>query len=210
MPPTWVFARLRNCSRMLGRIAIRLDAIVGSREKEFRLHEKAVVRSCSLRFAPLYSQQEKVDDASVRQHFGTFKNAKPVFNRLDCYFNIDSGTGRIRGASIFGPADATAVLRPVFPQFREWGVAGINVTSSRATGGTGGTSSNNAGLPGVGFQQNPIEYGALTHHTNLDTYERLIPQDVKEAAVLVASTVWHVAMLPRFTKEQVPALVEPR
>ena len=155
-----------------------------------------------------------MDEANVKQHFGTLKNPKPEFTRLDCYFNIDSATGRIRGASIFGPADATAVLRPVFPQFREWGVAGINVTSSRAIGGTDSTSFNNAGLPGVGFQQDPIEYGALTHHTNLDTYERLIPQDVKETAVLTVSTVRHVAngdaMLPRFTKEQMPALVEPR
>jgi hypothetical protein len=58
VPPTGVFARLRNCSRILGRIAIRLDAIVGSREKEFRLHEKAAARSCSLALRALYSQQE--------------------------------------------------------------------------------------------------------------------------------------------------------
>jgi Iap family predicted aminopeptidase len=152
--------------------------------------------------------------AYVKQHFGTFENPKPEFARLDCYFNIDSGTGRIRGASIFGPAEAAAVLRPVFPQFKEWGVAGINVTSSRNTGGTDSTSFNNAGLPGVGFQQDPIEYGALTHHTNLDTYERMIPEDVKEAAVVIASAVWHVAnrdaMVPRFTKEQMPAPVAPR
>ena len=75
-----------------------------------------------------------------------------------------------------------------------------------------GTSFNNAGLPGVGFQQDPIEY--LTHHANLDTYERIIPEDVKEAAVVVASAVSHVAnreaMVPRFSKEQMPAPVEAR
>ncbi len=124
--------------------------------------------------------------AYVKQHFGTFENPKPEFARLDCYFNIDSGTGRIRAA----PASSdrrkpAAVLRPVFPQFKEWGVAGINVTSSRNTGGTDSTSFNNAGLPGVGSEQDPIEYGALTHHTDLDTYERMIPEDVKEAAVVM-------------------------
>jgi carboxypeptidase Q len=94
------------------------------------------------------------------------------------------------------------------------GVGGINVTSSRNTGGTDSTSFNNAGLPGVGFQQDPIEYMALTHHTNLDTYEGMIPEDAKEAAVVVASAVWHVAnrdaMVPRFPKEQRPAPVEAR
>ena len=80
---------------------------------------------------------------------------------------------------------------------------------SRATGGTDSTSFNNAGLPGIGFQQDPIEYNSLTHHTNLDTYERIIPDDVKEAAAEVAAAVWHVANLekivPRFTKETMPA-----
>ena len=105
--------------------------------------------------------------AYVKQHFGTFENQKPEFDKLDCYFNVDSGTGRIRGGSIFGPPEAAAVLRPLLLQFKEWGVGGINVTSSRNTGGTDSTSFNHAGLPGVGFQQDPIEYNALTHHTNL-------------------------------------------
>ena len=152
--------------------------------------------------------------AYVKQHFGTFENQKPEFDKLDCYFNVDSGTGRIRGGSVFGPPEAAAVLRPLLLQFKEWGVGGINVTSSRNTGGTDSTSFNHAGLPGVGFQQDPIEYMALTHHTNLDTYERMIPEDVKEAAVVVASAVWHVAnrdaMVPRFPKEQMPAPVEAR
>lgn len=152
--------------------------------------------------------------AYVKEHYGTFENQKPEFAKLVCYFNVDAGTGRLRGGSIFGPPEAAAVLRPVLLQFKEWGVGGINVTSSRNTGGTDGTSFNHAGLPGIGFQQDPIEYMALTHHTNLDTYERMIPEDVKEAAVVVASAVWHVAnrdtMVPRFSKEQMPALVEAR
>jgi len=152
--------------------------------------------------------------AYVKEHFGTFENQKPEFAKFDCYFNVDSGTGHVRGGSIFGPPEAAAVLRPVLVQFKYWGVAGINVTNSRNTGGTDSTSFNNAGLPGLGLQQDPIEYMTMTHHTNLDTYERMIPEDVKEAAVVVAAAVWHVAnrdaMVPRFTKEQMPAPVEPR
>ena len=152
--------------------------------------------------------------AYVKQHFGTAEDPKPEWFKLDCYFNVDTGTGRIRGASIFGPPEAAAALRPVFMQFEDFGVGGINVTNSRATGGTDSTSFNNAGLPGVGSQQDPIEYNSLTHHTNLDTYERIIPDDVKKDAAIIAAAVWHAAnrdqMIPRFTKEQMPKPVEPR
>jgi carboxypeptidase Q len=152
--------------------------------------------------------------AYVKEHFGTAENPKPEWSKLDCYFNVDTGTGRIRGASVFGPPEAAAALRSVFMQFEDFGVGGINVTNSRATGGTDSTSFNNAGLPGVGAQQDPIEYGSLTHHTNLDTYERIIPDDVKKDAAIIAAAVWHAAnrdqMIPRFTKEAMPKPVEAR
>ena len=152
--------------------------------------------------------------AYVKQHFGTAENPKPEWAKLDCYFNVDTGTGRIRGAGIFGPPEAAAVLRPVLAQYTDWGVFGVSTTNSRVTGGTDSTSFNNAGLPGVGFSQDPIEYNSLTHHTNLDTYERIIPDDVHKAAAIVAAAVWHVAnrdeMIPRFTKEKMPPPVEAR
>jgi len=152
--------------------------------------------------------------AYVKQHFGTAEDPKPEWAKLDCYFNVDTGTGRIRGAGIFGPPEAAAMLRPVLAQFAEWGVAGANTTNSRATGGTDSTSFNNAGLPGLGMSQDPIEYNSMTHHTNLDTYERIIPDDVQKAATIVAAAVWHVAnrdeMVPRFTKAAMPPPVAAR
>ena len=152
--------------------------------------------------------------AYVKQHFGTAEDPKPEWFKLDCYFNVDSGTGRLRGAGVFGPPEAAAVLRPVLAQFTEWGMAGANTTNSRATGGTDSTSFNNAGLPGIGMSQDPIEYGTMTHHTNLDTYERIIPEDVQQAATEIAAAVWHVAnrdeMVPRFTKDKMPAPVAAR
>jgi Zn-dependent M28 family amino/carboxypeptidase len=152
--------------------------------------------------------------AYVKQHFGTAENPKPEWPKLDCYFNVDTGTGRLRGASVFGPPEAAAALRPVLAQFEDWGVFGANATSSRATGGTDSTSFNNAGLPGIGMMQDPIEYNTLTHHTNLDTYERIIPDDVEKAAAIIASAVWNVAnrdeMIPRFSKDKMPAPVAPR
>ena len=66
----------------------------------------------------------------------------------------------------------------------------------------------------MGCPQDPIEYNTLTHHTNLDTYERIIPDDVEKAAAIVAAAVWHVAnrdeMVPRFSKDAMPAPVAVR
>jgi hypothetical protein len=152
--------------------------------------------------------------AYVKQHFGTAEDPKPEWYKLDCYFNVDTGTGRLRGGSVFGPREAAAVLRPLFAQFEDWGLFGAASTASRQTGGTDSTSFNNAGLPGVGMSQDPIEYNTLTHHTNLDTYERIVPDDVKKASAEVAAAVWYVAnrgeMVPRFSKADMPAPVEPR
>ena len=72
--------------------------------------------------------------AYVKEHFGTAENPKAEWSKLDCYFNVDTGTGRIRGASVFGPPEAGAALRPVFMQFEDFGVGGVGVTNSRATG----------------------------------------------------------------------------
>jgi carboxypeptidase Q len=147
--------------------------------------------------------------AYVKQHFGMAEDPKPEWYKLDCYFNVDTGTGRLRGASIFGPPEAAAALRPIFMMFEDFGVGGMSVTNSRATGGTDSTSFNNAGLPGIGGSQDPIDYNLLTHHTNLDTYERILPDDVKKDAAIIAAGVWHAAtrdeMIPRFAKDQMPA-----
>jgi hypothetical protein len=116
----------------------------------------------------------------------------------------------VRGASIFGPADAAVILAQFFKPFEEWGIYGASATASRATGGTDSTSFSNAGLPGIGFSQDGIEYGSHTHHTNLDTYERVIEADVRDAAVVVAGTLYQLAMrdepLPRFAADKMPPL----
>jgi Zn-dependent M28 family amino/carboxypeptidase len=148
--------------------------------------------------------------AYVKQHFGNFEDPKPEYAALDCYFNIDSGTGRVRGASVFGPPEAAAVVRAALAPFEDLGVAGALPGTSRAVGGTDSTSFSNAGLAGIGMQQDPIEYGSATWHTNLDTYERIVPDDAMKAVTVIAAAVWHVAnrneMLPRFGKDKMPPL----
>ncbi|HUR81409.1 MAG TPA: M20/M25/M40 family metallo-hydrolase, partial [Thermoanaerobaculia bacterium] len=146
--------------------------------------------------------------AYVKEHFGSFEDRKPEFEKLVAYMNLDGGTGQLRGASVFGPASAAATLRGILAPFRDFGVWGTTATSSRALGGTDSTSFNQAGLPGINFQQDPIEYNTHTHHTNLDTYERVIEEDVKKAAVIVASAAYHLAMrdemLTRFAPADMP------
>jgi hypothetical protein len=87
-------------------------------------------------------------------------------------------------------------------------VVGAVATRSRRSGGTDSTSFNEAGLPGIGFGQDPIQYTSYTWHTNLDTYERIIEEDVKKSAIAIAGAVYHLAMreerLPRFNKDEMP------
>jgi carboxypeptidase Q len=146
--------------------------------------------------------------AYVEQHFGTAENPKPEFAKFNGYFNIDGGTGQFHLASIFGPAEAGTVLTQFLKQFEDIGVYGATTTSARTSGGTDSTSFNAAGLPGIGLNQDGIEYNSHTWHTNLDTYERIVEQDVKRSAIAIASAVYHIAMrdqmLPRFTKETMP------
>jgi len=149
----------------------------------------------------------------VKQHFGSFENPKPAYEKFNGYFNIDSGTGRIRGALAFGPPEIATVLQRILEPFKEDGVAGATATRSRRTGGTDSTSFNQAGLPGINMSQDPIEYGSHTWHTNLDTYERILEDDVKRAAVIMATTVYEVAMrdemLPRFNNQTIPPAPSP-
>jgi hypothetical protein len=147
--------------------------------------------------------------AYVREHFGTFESPKPEFANFAGYFNIDSGTGRARGMTVFGPQEGAGILREVLAPFAPQGVAGAASSRSRNRGGSDHTSFNEAGLPGIGVQQDPIEYNSHTWHTNLDTYERIIESDAQSSAMVIASAVYHLAMrdekLPRFSKEQMPA-----
>jgi carboxypeptidase Q len=148
--------------------------------------------------------------AYVKEHYGTFEAPKPDYGKVSGYFNLDTGTGRIRGFSVFGPPEAAAAVRAAVAPFDDLGTFGAVATRSRRRGGSDHTSFSEAGLPGIGASTDPIEYMTHTWHTNLDTYERIVPEDTIKSAIVLAAAAYHVAMrdelLPRFTKETMPEL----
>ena len=147
--------------------------------------------------------------AYVRQHFGPFEDPRREHALLAAYLNLDTGTGRIRGANVFGPPAAAAVVRSALAPFADLGVVGAAASNRRSLGGTDSTTFNAAGLPGINFDQDPIQYDAATHHTNLDTYERIVEDDVRASAVVIAAVAYELAMrddlLPRFDRTSMPS-----
>jgi acetylornithine deacetylase/succinyl-diaminopimelate desuccinylase-like protein len=123
---------------------------------------------------------------------------KPEQARVSAYFNVDNGTGKIRGVYLQENAAVAPIFEAWMQPFKDLGMSTITM---RNTGGTDHQSFDAAGIPGFQFIQDPIEYETRTHHSNMDVYDRLQPEDLKQAAVIVASFVYEAAMrdqmLPR-------------
>ena len=138
--------------------------------------------------------------AYVKEHFADRDDMKlkPEHAKLSGYFNYDNGTGRIRGVYLQG----NDMMRPIFEAWlaplRDLGVTTISI---RDTGGTDHLSFDAVGLPGFQFIQDPVEYEGRSHHSNMDTYDRLQSADLMQSAAVIASVVYQAAtrpeMLPR-------------
>ena len=118
--------------------------------------------------------------------------------KVSAYFNLDNGTGRIRGVYM----QENQAVAPIFHAWMEpFKDLGMTTLTMRNTGGTDHQSFDAVGIPGFQFIQDPVEYDSRTHHSNMDVYDRLQPEDLKQAAVIVASFVYEAAMrdqmLPR-------------
>ena len=130
--------------------------------------------------------------AYVKDHFADRADMKPKpeHEKFSGYFNIDNGTGKVRGVYLQGN-DAVANL------FRKWmepfNSLGMNTLTIRNTGGTDHLSFDAVGLPGFQFIQDPVEYDTRTHHSNMDVYERIQEGDMKQIATIVASFVYLTA-----------------
>jgi Zn-dependent M28 family amino/carboxypeptidase len=136
----------------------------------------------------------------VKAHFADRDSMalRPEHAQLSVYFNLDNGTGKIRGVYLQG----NDMVRPIFEAwlapFKDLGAATIAI---RNTGSTDHVSFDEVGLPGFQFIQDPLDYGSRTHHTNMDTYDHLQKADLMQASAIIASLVYDAAtrpdMLPR-------------
>lgn len=122
---------------------------------------------------------------------GWVENHKELWSKISAYVNVDNGTGKLRGIWDQGNELAIPVFEQILWPFRDLGVVAVRHGN---TGGTDHLSFAAQGIPGFNFIQDPIEYNFRTHHSNVDTYERLLIDDLKQAAVVVASTVYTLAM----------------
>ncbi|MBK7406699.1 MAG: M28 family peptidase [Saprospirales bacterium] len=139
---------------------------------------------------------------AVRDTTGEITAFLPEQEKISAYFNLDNGTGKIRGVYQQG----NAAVGPIFREWLDpWADLGAATLSLSNTGGTDHLSFDRVGIPGFQFIQDPVEYNTRTHHSNMDTWEHLFSDDLKQAATIVASFVWQTAMreelLPRKEKE---------
>ncbi len=123
---------------------------------------------------------------------------KPGHQKLSAYFNLDNGSGKIRG--IYG--EGNAALKPIFERwFSPFEDLGANTVSLNKTGGTDHLFFQWVGLPAFQFIQDPLDYGSRLHHTQIDTLDHVSEADLKQAAVIMATFLYHAAMrderLPR-------------
>ncbi len=133
---------------------------------------------------------------------------KPAHEKLSAYFNLDNGGGKIRGIYLQNNEAARPIFRQWLKPFKDLGAETISLNN---TGGTDHLSFDNVGLPGFQFIQDEIEYNTRTHHGNMDVFDRVIADDMKQAAVIMAAFVYEAAMrdekLPR--KPARPAAITP-
>jgi hypothetical protein len=136
----------------------------------------------------------------VTEHFGdrTTMALKPAHAKFAGYFNVDNGTGAIRGVYLQG----NEAVAPIFEAWmKPFNNIGMDTLTIRDTGGTDHQSFDAVGLPGFQFIQDPVEYNSRTHHSNMDVYERIQEEDMRKNAVIVATFVYNAAnreqLLPR-------------
>jgi carboxypeptidase Q len=130
--------------------------------------------------------------AYVRDHFAdrATMQLKAEHAKLSGYFNVDNGTGGIRGVYLQGHEAVAPIFQSWMEPFKN---VGMTTLAIRSTGGTDHTSYDAVGLPGFQFIQDPVEYDSRTHHSNQDVYERIQPDDMMRNAVIVASFAYHTA-----------------
>lgn len=136
----------------------------------------------------------------ARKHFGDPDTGKPgpEYDKLDAYYNLDNGTGRIRGVFLQG----NNAVRPIFKEYlKPFNSMGASTLTILNTGGTDHMIFDALNIPSFEFIQDPLDYETLTHHTNLDVLEAINEEDLKANAMIIAAFAYRTAMrdekLPR-------------
>jgi Zn-dependent M28 family amino/carboxypeptidase len=123
---------------------------------------------------------------------------KPDYEKFSSYFNLDNGTGKIRGVYLQGNESVRSLFRQWLTPFRDMGASTLSISN---TGGTDHLAFDAIGLPGFQFIQDEIEYDTRTHHSNQDVFDRIQADDMKQAATIMAAFIYNAAMtdqkLPR-------------
>ncbi len=139
------------------------------------------------------------------QHFAEFapdtytpQSLKPEQEKVSAYYNLDNGTGRIRGVYLQGNEAVEPIFKAWLQPFHDLDARTVTLNN---TGGTDHLAFDAVGIPGFQFIQDPVAYSTRTHHSNMDNYDHLVAEDLQQAATIIASFVWHTAqrddMLPR-------------
>ncbi|POY36025.1 peptidase M28 [Solitalea longa] len=144
----------------------------------------------------------------VKQHFGdkTTMTLMPEHQKLSAYYNLDNGTGKIRGIYTQG----NKAIMPIFSKWLEpFANLGASTVTLSNTGGTDHLSYDALGLPGFQFIQDEMDYGTRTHHTNMDTYDRLSAEDLKQASIIMAAFVYNTAVREaKMPRKELPKATE--
>ena len=132
----------------------------------------------------------------VKQHFGEKKNGTlvkgPHYDKLAGYFNLDNGTGKIRGIYLQGNANVKSLFESWLNPFADLGAKTLTLSN---TGGTDHLPFDGIGLPGFQFIQDKVEYETRTHHSNQDNFDRIQAEDMKQASTIIAAFVYQTAMM---------------
>ena len=199
--------RILNALRVQLRRTIRVGLWTGEEEGEFGSHGYVQQH---FGFVPLSTAPDQLQlPEFLRKPVGPVE-LKPEQQKISGYFNVDNGSGKIRGIYL----QENAAVAPIFQQWMDpLKDLGVTTLTMRTTGGTDHEAFDSVGVPGFQFIQDTLDYGSRTHHSNMDTYERLQPDDLAQAAVVEAIFVYNTAMrdqmLPRKPLPH-PELEEPR
>jgi carboxypeptidase Q len=187
--------RILTALHVQPRRTIRIALWTGEEEGLFgsRGYVKEHFGSAQLSTAP---DQQALPDF-MRRASGPLE-LKPEQRQISAYFNLDNGSGKIRGIYL----QENTLVAPIFTQWIEpLKDLGVTTITLRNTGGTDHLSFDAVGIPGFQFIQDPLDYETKTHHSNQDVYEHLQPGDLKQAATVEAIFVYNAAMrdqmLPR-------------